>query len=120
MNRCVHVCAGLKNASNTGQHRMFLSNYTMDELRKILGPALKKLEDDLKVDKSNLSATINKRISAGDTRTSSSYLGVLGIALLTFIIGGIILLDSTSLSRHIQAIKDITKRNVIQRFEFDT
>lgn len=97
-----------------------VSNYTMDELRKILGPALKKLEDDLKVDKSNLSATINKRISAGDTRTSSSSLGVLGIALLTFIIGGIILLDSTSLSRHIQAIKDITKRNVIQRFEFDT
>ncbi|CAG2231628.1 unnamed protein product [Mytilus edulis] len=83
------------------------TNHTMEEWREILAPVLEKLEKELKVDTSNLSSTVNKRISAKDSRPSSQKLGMLGIVCLSLIVGGIILVDITSLPRHCQTAKSI-------------
>ncbi|XP_052091478.1 uncharacterized protein LOC127728247 isoform X2 [Mytilus californianus] len=86
------------------------TNHTMEELREILAPVLQKLEKELKVDTSNLSSTVNKRISAKDSRPSSQKLGMLGIVFLSLIVGGIILVDITSLQRHRDTVKKIGTR----------
>ncbi|XP_052091479.1 uncharacterized protein LOC127728247 isoform X3 [Mytilus californianus] len=83
------------------------TNHTMEELREILAPVLQKLEKELKVDTRNLSSTVNKRISAKDSRPSAQKLGMLGIVFLSLIVGGIILADITSLPRHCETAKNI-------------
>ncbi|XP_063419887.1 uncharacterized protein LOC134705045 [Mytilus trossulus] len=83
------------------------TNHTMEEWREILAPVLEKLEKELKVDTSNLSSTVNKLISAKDSRPSSQKLGMLGIVFLSLIVGGIILVDITSLPRHCKTAKSI-------------
>ena len=77
------------------------TNHTMEELREILAPVTEKLEKELKVDTTNLSATINKRISAKDSRKSSQSLGIMGIVFLSLIFGGIILIDLTSCPKYV-------------------
>ncbi|CAC5410979.1 KDM5 [Mytilus coruscus] len=52
-----------------------VTNYTMDELRLILSPKLKEMEELLKVDKQNISSYLNKFTSAPDDRVSSQSIG---------------------------------------------
>ncbi|CAG2244903.1 unnamed protein product [Mytilus edulis] len=77
--------------------RQDFSNYTIDELFEILAPQLSKMEKELSVDKSNLSATVNKRISAKDERQSSQSIGILGIVFIVSVILGVVIIDLMSL-----------------------
>ncbi|XP_052087871.1 uncharacterized protein LOC127724909 [Mytilus californianus] len=79
--------------------RRDLSNYTIDELLEMLAPQLAKTEKELSVDKSNLSATINKRISAKDERKSSQSIGILGIVFIFSVIFGVVIIDLMSIMR---------------------
>ncbi|XP_076077012.1 uncharacterized protein LOC143047692 [Mytilus galloprovincialis] len=77
--------------------RQDFSNYTIDELFELLAPQLAKMEKELSVDKSNLSATVNKRISAKDERQSSQSIGILGIVFIVSVILGVVIIDLMSL-----------------------
>ncbi|CAG2192168.1 unnamed protein product [Mytilus edulis] len=83
------------------------TNHTLEGWRMILAPVIQKLEKELKLDTSNLSSTINKRISAKDSRPSSQTFGMLGIVFLSFIVGGVIFVDITSFKRHRDALKKV-------------
>ncbi|CAG2250835.1 unnamed protein product [Mytilus edulis] len=83
------------------------TNHTLEEWQVILAPVIQKLEKELKLDTSNLSSTINKRISAKDSRPSSQTFGMLGIVFLSFIVGGVIFVDITSFKRHRDALKKV-------------
>lgn len=80
---------------------------TYDEIVVWLQPQIKELEKILKVDKANISAIVNKRISAKDTRPSARNLGVLGIILLVLVLSLIILVDVSSFSRHSKTIQEL-------------
>ncbi|CAC5367888.1 unnamed protein product [Mytilus coruscus] len=77
--------------------RQDLSNYTIGELFEMLAPQLAKMEKELSVDKSSLSATINTRISAKDERKSSQSIGILGIAFIVSVILGVVIIDLMSI-----------------------
>ncbi|XP_033746529.1 salivary glue protein Sgs-3-like [Pecten maximus] len=74
-------------------HTEFFSTVNMTEE---LQAKLDSLKEETKVDEETLSSTIRKRTSAHDPRPSSTYVGYLGIALLSFIFGGLILADLLS------------------------
>ncbi|XP_063404318.1 uncharacterized protein LOC134687793 [Mytilus trossulus] len=77
--------------------RQDFSNFTIDELFEMLAPQLAKMEKELSVDKSNLSATVNKRISAKDERKSSQSIGILGIVFIVTVILSVVIIDLMSL-----------------------
>lgn len=81
------------------------TNYTMDQLRVILAPVLDEIKRNLTVDKSTLTKTKLKYISAKDNRSSASQVGAVGIAFMTIVIGGLILIDILSIRRHVETIK---------------
>lgn len=87
-----------------------VTNMTYDEIVEWLQPKIKELEKILTVDKTNVSAILNKKISAKDSRPSARNIGVFGIVMLSAIAVLIILSDMTSLSRHAQTIKQICIR----------
>jgi hypothetical protein len=80
---------------------------TYDEIVVWLQPKIKELEKILTVDKTNISAIVNKRISAKDNRPSAKNLGVLGIILLVLVASLIILVDVSSCSRHSKTIQEL-------------
>ena len=81
----------------------------MEELRIILKPELTELENRLRVNKTNLSATIRRLTSAKDDRPVARQIGSIGIVFLVFIIGAIIASDLTSIKHHINNVKLIWK-----------
>jgi len=85
------------------------TNHTIDEWRVILAPVLAEIRVNLTVDVSTLTKTKNKYISATDSRSSSANIGAVGIAFITFIFVGLILMDITSCKRHIQTAKAASK-----------
>ncbi|XP_071154412.1 neuroglian-like [Mytilus edulis] len=85
------------------------TNYTMAELRVILAPVLEEIKRNLTVDKSTLTKTKLKYISAKDNRSSASQVGAVGIAFMTVVIGGLILIDILSIRRHVETIKSASK-----------
>lgn len=90
---------------------------TYDEIVVWLQPKIKELEKILTVDKTNISAIVNKRISAKDNRPSARNLGVLGIILLVLVLSLIILVDVSSFARHSKTIKEVCGRNKIKLAE---
>ena len=84
-----------------------VTNMTYDEIVVWLQPKIKELEKILTVDKTNISAIVNKRISAKDNRPSARNLGVLGIILLVLVASLIILVDVSSCSRHSKTIQEL-------------
>ncbi|XP_063420562.1 uncharacterized protein LOC134705775 [Mytilus trossulus] len=87
-----------------------VTNYTMDELRLILSPKLKELEDLLKVDKQNISSYLNRFLSAPDDRVSSQSIGAGMILLLVSFLCCLVLLDLTSIKRHLNTCRRINKK----------
>ncbi|XP_060064888.1 uncharacterized protein LOC132545230 [Ylistrum balloti] len=67
--------------------------YPITNITDELQAKLDNLKTETMVDEETLSATLRKRTSASDSRPSSAYVGYLGIALLSIILGGILLLD---------------------------
>lgn len=81
----------------------------MEELRIILKPELTELENRLRVNKANLSATIRRLTSAKDERPVAKQIGSIGIMFLAFIVGAFIASDLTSIKYHINNVKLIWK-----------
>jgi hypothetical protein len=79
-------------------------NYTLTELKEVLTPVTEQLRRELLVDTQTLSATINKRVSKHDDRTSSKQLGFAGIAFLSLLLTAIVFIDLTSLPNHVKEI----------------
>ncbi|XP_076090195.1 uncharacterized protein LOC143062367 [Mytilus galloprovincialis] len=86
-----------------------VTNYTMDELRLILSPKLKEIEDLLKVDKQNISSYLNKFLSAPDDRISSQSIGAGMLLILVLFLCCFVMLDLTSIKRHINTCRRINK-----------
>ena len=82
-------------------------NHTMAEWREILTPVLDEIKKNLTVNKANLSATIRRLSSAPDERQSSKSVGLIGIALISFVCASFILIDITSIRRHIAVIREM-------------
>ena len=82
-------------------------NYTLAELKEVLTPVTEQLRRELLVDTKILSATINKRVSKNDDRTSSKQLGFAGIAFLSLLLVAIVLIDLTSLPNHVLTVKEL-------------
>ena len=81
---CESTCTYTSSATQT-----LYANMT-DELNS----KLEEIVNAIKVDKSTLSSSVNKKISADDPRPSSTGIGVVGILMLVIVIGGIIVLDA--------------------------
>ncbi|XP_076090194.1 uncharacterized protein LOC143062366 [Mytilus galloprovincialis] len=86
-----------------------VTNYTMDELRLILSPKLKEIEDLLKVDKQKISSYLNKFVSAPDDRVSSQSIGAGMILILVSFLCCFVMLDLTSIKRHMNTCRRINK-----------
>ena len=71
------------------------ANYTLDEIKDILKDDLAQLTKELSVDTESLSATINKRISAPDSRPSSQSIGCVGIIFIVIPFAFIFIIDFT-------------------------
>ncbi|XP_033746528.1 macrophage mannose receptor 1-like [Pecten maximus] len=67
--------------------------YPVTNITDELQTKLDSLKQETMVNEEALSSTIRKRTSASDPRPSSAYVGYLGVALLSLIFGGILLLD---------------------------
>ncbi|XP_052104521.1 uncharacterized protein LOC127737711 [Mytilus californianus] len=100
---CPCSCAYRSKVDYWASHNV--TNMTYDEIVVWLQPKIKELEKTLTVDKSNLSALINKRISMKDDRPSARSIGYIGIVILSVVFVLILFIDVTSITRHTQNIK---------------
>lgn len=82
-----------------------VSEIPIEELKVQLAPVIKQIKENLTVDASKLSSTIRKKQSATDERKSAEQMGVLGAVLLGFTFGMLILIDITSIPRHLMLAK---------------
>ncbi|KAK3085432.1 hypothetical protein FSP39_003226 [Pinctada imbricata] len=67
-----------------------------------LNSKLEEITNALKVEKSTLTSSINKKISADDPRPSAQGIGYIGALILVFVVGGIIALDAPVLFAEIK------------------
>ncbi|VDI57233.1 Hypothetical predicted protein [Mytilus galloprovincialis] len=70
-----------------------IPNKTREVLLKELESELQKLKKDLEVNKTQLSSSIRKRISAPDKRKSSERIGLVGAAFMCIVVGLVVLID---------------------------
>ncbi|CAC5373947.1 unnamed protein product [Mytilus coruscus] len=73
-----------------------LSNFTKEELLQMLQTKIKKIEKELRVNKSTISAVRNKLISKMENRTSAMQMGYVAIVFLSVTVGCIIMIDLIS------------------------
>ncbi|XP_063420191.1 hemicentin-1-like [Mytilus trossulus] len=73
------------------------SNFTKEELLQMLQPEIKKIEKELRVNKSTISAVKNKLLSKMEKRTSAMQMGYVAIVFLSVIVGFIVMTDLISL-----------------------
>ena len=66
--------------------------------------AVKQLKQELLVDKTKLSSTKRKKISAPDERPSSKGIGVLGIVMLTGVLCMLVIVDAPVLVRDMKTL----------------
>ncbi|VDI56554.1 Hypothetical predicted protein [Mytilus galloprovincialis] len=93
-------------------------NLTIEELRKELQPVIRQIQDQLKVNKTELSSTIRKLTSAKDERKSSHMIGYVGALFISVIFGTIFFMDLVMFRQHIDNIRKICgcrKRNRRQK-----
>lgn len=77
----------------------------MEELKVELGPELEKMQKNLTVDTSTLSAFINRKISKGDERKSSKQIGAIGIVFLTVELSMLVVVDMISFGQRWSCFK---------------
>ncbi|XP_063417659.1 uncharacterized protein LOC134700228 [Mytilus trossulus] len=80
---------------------------TLQELRKELEPVIRKMENQLKVNKTKLSSTIRKFTSAKDERKSSHTIGFFGALFVSVIFGTVFFMDLVMFRQHIEKIRKI-------------
>ncbi|XP_071172147.1 semaphorin-5B-like [Mytilus edulis] len=69
-------------------------NLTKDDLKEMMKEELNEMKSNLTIDSKNISASIRKRISARDDRTSAASVGYVGVALLVIPLVMIICVDA--------------------------
>ena len=84
-----------------------LTNRTREELLIIMQPILKKLTEELKIDKKQVSSYRRTLISVPDTRGSAKGIGYIGIVFLVGTFGLIVCLDILWIKQHLNNIRII-------------
>ena len=74
---------------------------------ELLAPKLQKLQEELKIDKTALSRNIQKHRSASDNRKSSEQIGMVGLTVLSIVLGLIVLIEVISIRKHIETVRKI-------------
>ncbi|XP_052076832.1 uncharacterized protein LOC127714840 isoform X3 [Mytilus californianus] len=82
-------------------------NQTIEELKKELEPVIRQIQDQLKVNKTELSSTIRKLTTAKDERKSSHTIGFVGAVFISVIFGSVLFIDLVMLRQHIHKIRKI-------------
>ncbi|CAC5357221.1 unnamed protein product [Mytilus coruscus] len=85
-------------------------NQTIEELKKELEPVIRQIQDQLKVNKTELSSTIRKLTSAKDERKSSHTIGFVGAVFISVIFGTVFFMDLVMFRQHINNIRKICDR----------
>jgi len=80
-------------------------NVTTEELKETVN----KLKAELRVEKTNLSATIRRKISVGDDRPSAIGIGVLGITVIVVVVTVIVAPDVLHLVHFIKTRQQLKK-----------
>ena len=69
-------------------------------------PSLKKVLEEMKLEKDKLSQSIRKRTSAKDGRKSSTQIGIAGVVFIGATFGLIIVIDIISIKRYVQNVRE--------------
>ncbi|XP_052076829.1 uncharacterized protein LOC127714838 isoform X1 [Mytilus californianus] len=85
-------------------------NQTIEELKKELEPVIRQIQEQLKVNKTELSSTIRKLTSAKDERKSSHTIGFVGAVFISVIFGTVLFIDLVMFRQHINNIRKIYGR----------
>ena len=72
---------------------------------------MEELVRELTISPSNTSAAVRKKTCAEDSRPSAAGVGCVGAGLLGSVLGGLVLLDATTLFQGIQKIASLFKRS---------
>ena len=91
---CSCSCNDVRNLYTNFSINPEYANLTTDEI-------VEKIIERLKVNKSSLSATIRKKTSAEDNRTSSVSVGVVAIVFMTLVFGFLSAADGINFVRYI-------------------
>ncbi|XP_071153634.1 contactin-6-like [Mytilus edulis] len=81
-------------------------NFTQEEMLAYMEPSLKKVLDEMKLQKDKLSQSIRKRTSAKDDRKSSTQIGIAGVVFIGATFGLIIVIDIISIKRYVQNVRE--------------
>ncbi|XP_063420516.1 hemicentin-1-like [Mytilus trossulus] len=81
-------------------------NFTREEMLAYMEPSLKKVLDEMKIEKDKLSQSIRKRTSAKDGRKSSTQIGIAGVVFIGATFGLIIVIDCISIKRYVQNVRE--------------
>ncbi|XP_071140557.1 uncharacterized protein [Mytilus edulis] len=84
-----------------------IQKHSKEELRQILQPRLTGLQNEMKLNKKNISKWRRNYISVADKRESARYMGIVGVVVLCAVVGTVVLLDLLSFRKHIRQIRRI-------------
>ncbi|OWF52322.1 hypothetical protein KP79_PYT00606 [Mizuhopecten yessoensis] len=102
MCRCdCHYAANLKLYRNATA-----INITSDEVQKELKKQVTNLQKELTLNKTSLSSSKRKKTSMNDDRASARGVGLIGVAMLVILMGGLVLMDLTTIKRDFQRLRD--------------
>jgi hypothetical protein len=72
----------------------------------MLEKELNEVKKALEVKKTEIPAVKARKISATDARPSAQNVGMIGVAFMVFVFGGIVVLDLLSLPQYIKSLKE--------------
>ncbi|XP_033759642.1 mucin-1-like [Pecten maximus] len=102
MCRCAcHYAANLKLYRNATA-----VNITSDQVQKTLKKQVTNLQKQLSLNKTNLSSEKRKKTSMNDDRASARGVGLIGVVMLVLLMGGLVLMDLTTIKRDFQRLRD--------------
>ncbi|XP_061170661.1 uncharacterized protein LOC133180093 [Saccostrea echinata] len=80
-------------------------NKTQEQLLVMLEKELNQMKTLLQVQKKEIPAVKARKISATDVRPSAKNVGMIGVAFMAFVFGGIVVLDLISLPQYLRNLK---------------
>lgn len=81
-------------------------NITSEEVQKELKIQVTNLQKQLSINKTNLSSAKRKKTSMIDDRASARGVGLIGVGMLVLLMGGLVLMDLTTIKRDFQRLRD--------------
>ncbi|XP_062576523.1 uncharacterized protein LOC134238412 [Saccostrea cucullata] len=80
-------------------------NKTQEQLLVMLEKELNTMKSLLEVQKKEIPAVKARKVSATDVRPSAKNVGMIGVAFMAFVFGGIVVLDLISLPQYFRTLK---------------